>query len=131
VTDSSGFSELIRRLLDYRGLDALALTGVEGPGLRAALDGSRPTLDLLVRLAPVIGLRPSDLCVMAEVAVPEELSPLDDRSGTRVASLVNAAWRLSPQSLACLLALARALPQQERTRPVPEPRPYEVRDEGE
>lgn len=130
VTDSSSFSELIRRLLAYRGLDALALTGVDGPGLRAALDGSRPTLDLLGRLAPALGLRLADLCVMAEVTVPEELAPLDDRAGTWVASLVNAAWRLSPQPLARLLALARALPQQERTRPVPEPRPYEVYPSG-
>lgn len=100
------------------------------PALLAALDGAKPTLDLLGQLAPALGLRLPDLCVMAEVPVPDELAPLDDRAGTYAASLVNAAWRLSPQSSGRLLALARALPQQERSRPVPAPKSYEVYPPG-
>lgn len=125
MTESSSFSALIRRLLAHRGLDASALTRIDGPGLRAALDDSEPALDLLGQLAPALGLRLPDLCVMAEVPVPEELAPLDDRAGTWVASLVNAAWRQPPQFLERLLELARVMPQQDRTRPVPAPKPYE------
>jgi hypothetical protein len=62
---------------------------------------------------------------MAEVPVPDQLAPLDDTAGSSAASLLSAARHLSPQSLERLLALARELPQQERTRPVPPPRPYE------
>lgn len=125
VTESSGSSGLIRRLLAHRGLDVSALTGTGGPGFLAALDDPEVTPAVLGQLARVLGLHLPDLYVMAGIPVPEELAPLDDRSGTWVDSLVNAACRVSPQSLERLLALARGLPQQDRTRPVPVPRPYE------
>lgn len=125
MTDPAGFSALIQRLLALRGLDASALTGTSGPALQAALDGSQPAPGLLGQLAPALRLRLPDLYVMAEMPVPEELAPLDDRAGAQVATLLNAAWQLSPPPLGRLLALARALPQQQRTRPVPAPKPYE------
>jgi hypothetical protein len=56
MTESPGFSVLVRRLLAHRGLDAHALTGTDEPGLRTALDGSEPALDLLGHLAPVLRL---------------------------------------------------------------------------
>jgi len=43
MTESSGFSVLVRRLLAHRGLDACARDGIDEPGLRTALDGSEPT----------------------------------------------------------------------------------------
>jgi hypothetical protein len=125
VIESSGLGGYLNRLLAHRGRDPNGLAEVDRAALEAVLNGSPPTLDLLGQLAPVLGLRLPDVCVMAQVPVPELLAPLDDRAGTAVASLVNVAWRRSPQSIGRLLMLARALPQQERTRPVPPPRPYE------
>jgi hypothetical protein len=65
------------------------------------------------------------LLVLAGLPVPEELAPLDDRAGGWVPSLINAAWRLPPEPLERLITLARALPQHDRARPVPAPKPYE------
>jgi hypothetical protein len=125
VNEASGFGEIIRRLLGHRGLDAAALLRVDESSLQAALGGSPPTAVLLGQLVPTLGLRLPDLCVIGQVPVPEYLAPLDDRAGGAAASLVSAARGLSAQPIGRLLVLARAMPQQARTRPVPLPRSYE------
>lgn len=52
---------LIRRLLAHRGPGAPALTRIDEPGLRAALDGPELAIALLEQLAPVLGVRLPDL----------------------------------------------------------------------
>jgi hypothetical protein len=76
VTESSGISGLIRRLLAHRVLDVSALTGTGGPGFLDALDDPEVTPAVLGQLTRVLGLHLPDLYVMAGIPVPEELAPL-------------------------------------------------------
>ncbi|MCD7439768.1 hypothetical protein K4B79_16230 [Streptomyces lincolnensis] len=128
MTEHPGFGALLARSSRHRGLDAGGLAGLAGvpePDLREVLDGAAPDPALLHRLAPALNLRTPDVFALAGVDVPEELAPLDSTAGSGVPRLVMKARRLSPGRRAALLAFVRGLPQEERTRPVPSPRPYE------
>jgi transcriptional regulator with XRE-family HTH domain len=98
--------------------------------LRQVFDGVPPSPALLRRLAPALGLRVPDLFVIAGVKVPREWAPLDELAGGGVPGLAMRMRQLAPGPRGELLAFARALPQQERTRPLREPREYERYEPG-
>ncbi|MEU4096497.1 hypothetical protein [Streptomyces sp. NPDC026673] len=105
----------LARLMRHHGLDP---GGVEG-------GSAAPEPAALRRLAPALGLHPGDVFVIAGVPLPEDLAPLDDRAGRRFPRIVGCALVLPAQRRSGLGDLVRSLPRQERTRPVPAPRPYE------
>nr|WP_328790374.1 hypothetical protein [Streptomyces sp. NBC_00273] len=127
MTELPHFDVLLTRLAEHRGLgvDGLArLSAVPEPELRAVCDGAAPEPSLLRRLAPVLQLHAEDLFVIASVALPPEMTPLDPDAGGEAAVLARDAIGLPRQDLERLRRIAAALPQQDRTRPAPEPRPY-------
>ncbi|MFJ6485755.1 MULTISPECIES: hypothetical protein [unclassified Streptomyces] len=122
------FSVLLTRLAERRGLgvDGLArLSAVPKAELRAVCDGAAPEPALLLRLAPALQLHAEDLFVIASVALPQEMTPLDPDAGGGAAVLALHTMGLPRQEQERLRRLAAALPQQDRTRPTREPRPWE------
>lgn len=93
-------------------------------------DGVVPSPSLLRRLAPALRLHVADLFVIAGVAVPEELAPLDANARVWVRRLVGRAVYLSPEHRRRLLRLVRSLPQWDRTQPVPPPQKREQYEPG-
>ncbi|WP_406118492.1 hypothetical protein [Streptomyces sp. NBC_00989] len=104
--------------------------GIPEPELRAVFDGMVPSPSLLRRLGPALHLHAADLCVIAGVAVPDELAPLDVRAGGMVPGLVRAAMSLPPERRHRLRQLVQSLPQENRTQPVPTSRVYEQYERG-
>lgn len=92
--------------------------------MRAVFDGAAPGPPLLRRLAPALQLHAEDLFVIASAALPLEMVPLDPRAGTGVARLAGHAAQLPRADRDRLRWLAASLPQEDRTRSVPETRAY-------
>ena len=113
-----GFGALLVRLSDHRRLDLGALSQSD-PELPAVLHGAPPSPSLLRRLGPALGLHAADLFVIAGVAVPDDLAPLDPAAGRQVPDLVRGAARLAAEQRRRLREFVRSLPQQVRTDPIP------------
>ncbi|MFC4013399.1 hypothetical protein ACFOY2_39660 [Nonomuraea purpurea] len=119
---------LLARLSDYRGLspdDLSRLAEVSEAEVQEVRDGAEPSSSLLLRLAPALGWHDVDLFAFAGMPVPDELTPLDARAGSWVASLINQARCLPSEHVDELRQRARSLPQRPRTRPFPPPHPWE------
>jgi hypothetical protein len=128
VAEGSEFGELLVRLSTRRELDIGVLSrqvGISEADFRRVAAGAMPHPSLIRRLAPELNLHAADLFVMAEMAVPDDLAPLDVKAGKRVPDLVRQAISLSPEFRHQLLYFVRSLPQQERGQPVPTPREWE------
>ncbi|MFF9773540.1 hypothetical protein ACF1HJ_07670 [Streptomyces sp. NPDC013978] len=121
------FGARLRRLLDHRGLRAATssrLADVPGAELTAVLHGGEaPTPLLLRRLAPALGLHTADVFAIAGVDAPDDLAPLDATAGREVPRVLREATGLPPAQCHTLHRFVVALPQAERTRPVPETPP--------
>ncbi|MGW6573342.1 hypothetical protein ACWGAN_14370 [Streptomyces sp. NPDC054945] len=127
MTELPGFDVLLARLARHRGLsvDELSrLAAVPEAELRAVLEGAAPQPSLLRRLAPVLRLHAEDLFVIASVALPPELTPLDPDAGGEAAVLALRAIGLPGREREWLRRLAASLPQEDRSRSAPEERPY-------
>lgn len=128
VAKHPGFDVLLARLLGHRKLDIGDLSqaaGVPEPELQAVIDGAVSSPPLLRRLAPPLDLHTADLFVIAGVATPDDLTPLDAEAGLHIPGLARRALHLPPERRDRLRRLVRSLPQEERTEPVPAPRAYE------
>ncbi|MFV2176728.1 hypothetical protein ACFHW2_21340 [Actinomadura sp. LOL_016] len=133
MAEYPGFGVLVARLSGHRDLDvdALArLAGVEESELQAVYDGAAPSPAQVRALAPALGFHVADMFVIADMGVPDELAPLDAGARTRVSQLVGLAVRLSPDRRRRLFQLVAALPQEDRTQPVPPPRAHEQYQPG-
>ncbi|MEV7559823.1 hypothetical protein [Streptomyces sp. NPDC089795] len=127
MTELPDFDVLLTRLAAHRGLsveDLSRLATVPETELRAVLDGAAPRPSLLRRLAPVLRLHAEDLFVIASVDVPPELTPLDPDAGGEAARLARHSIGLRRREQEWLRRFAASRPQEERTRPAPEERPY-------
>ncbi|WP_218006658.1 hypothetical protein [Streptomyces hokutonensis] len=78
----------------------------------------------------MLRLHAADLFVIAGLAIPDELAPLDARARDLVAGLVQDAVGLPLERRRRLLQLARTLPQESRTEPVRTPQVYEQFERG-
>ncbi|MFJ4899714.1 hypothetical protein [Streptomyces sp. NPDC088727] len=132
MTEAPGFDTMVAWLLDHRGSGTGELAGPRAPApdeLRAVLAGRRPDEALLRRLAPALGFHTVDLFVLAEMAVPEDLAPLDAEAAPSASRMVMDAVHLPPEGRRELLRRVRALPQEER-RSRFDPRPYGAAESG-
>jgi hypothetical protein len=122
------FNVLLRRLMERRGLGPAALAeqaGLPESELRSVLAMSAPSGGQIRRLAPALGLHEADLFALAWLDVPEDLAPLDPRASWSLPNLAGWAARLHPEQVRELRERAAAMPQEERTQPIYQPRPYE------
>ncbi|MFI0407858.1 hypothetical protein [Actinomadura sp. 3N508] len=114
------FGVLLGRLLDHRQSDVGSLSraaGVSEAELRDVIGGLRPGPELLVALAPALGLHAADLFAMAGQKVPDYLAPLDASARWYVSHLVNYALCLPADQRAELHRLVRELPHDPRRQP--------------
>jgi hypothetical protein len=128
MTRYPDFGVLLRRWSDHQRLDIGGLSllaGITEPEIQTVLDGMAPSPSLLRRLAPALNLHTADLFVIAGVAVPDDLAPLDSKGGGWIPQLVGHAMRLAPERRGQLRQFVRSLPQHDRTAPTPTPPVYE------
>jgi hypothetical protein len=126
MTESPGFGTRLTRFMKQRNLHAGAMHSVPEAELLAVIEGSVPAAGLLLQLAPVLGLHAPDLFVLAGAPVPEGLAPLDPAAGSSAIGIASDAVALSTERAHQLQQLIRALPQEERTKPVQPPKQYDA-----
>ncbi|MGW0633920.1 hypothetical protein [Streptomyces sp. NPDC002758] len=117
MMEHPGFGAMLAWLLDHRELGVQELAdraGVTAAEVSAVLAGERPGEGLLRRLAPALGFHAVDLFILAGLAVPDDMAPLDDTAANWVATTVTDAVRLPAAGRRELLKLIRSLPQEER-----------------
>src|SRR6185437_359965 len=93
------FGVLLARLSAHRGLDTHSLSvlaKIQDSELQAVLRGASPSLGLLPKLSPALGLHVAELLVIAGLPVPEELAPLDPEAGSLVPKLAGRSVGLPP-----------------------------------
>ncbi|MEU9086217.1 hypothetical protein [Streptomyces sp. NPDC048357] len=128
MTESVNFSAMLTWLLDHRGVGVGQLADracVPADEIRGVLAGETPGEALLRRLAPALGFHAADLFILAGLAVPDDLAPLDAAATPWIACIVMDAVHLPAAGRSELLRTIRALPQEGRRSPfVPkEPEP--------
>jgi hypothetical protein len=117
MTEHPGFGAMLAWLLDHRGLGVQELSdraGLTADEVRAVLAGETPGEGLLRRLAPGLGFHTVDLFILAGMAVPDDLAPLDATAERWVPGMMTDAIRLPSTARRELLELIRSLPQEER-----------------
>jgi transcriptional regulator with XRE-family HTH domain len=117
MTEHPGFGAMLARLLDHRELGAQEVadrTGLNRDEVRAVLAGEDPSEELLRQLGPALGFHTLDLFILAGLAVPDDMAPLDATAAIWVRNTVTEAVRLPTAGRRELLQLVRSLPQEER-----------------
>ncbi|MCX4704190.1 hypothetical protein [Streptomyces sp. NBC_01373] len=117
MTEHPGFGTMLAWLLDHRELGAQELAdraGLNADEVRAVLAGDSPGEELLRRLGPALGFHAVDLFILARLAVPDDMAPLDATAAMWVRNTVTDAVRLPAAGRRELLQLVRSLPQEER-----------------
>lgn len=119
------FGVLLGRVADRQGLgldDLSEQLGLLAMELKSVLCGAVPGSLFLKRLAPVLDLHAADLFAIAQVAMPDELAPLDMAVGQFIPRLVECALLLTPERRERLRQYARSLPQFSRPQSSEAPR---------
>ncbi|MFJ5613571.1 hypothetical protein ACIQCJ_29835 [Streptomyces sp. NPDC093221] len=117
MTEHFAFGAMLARLLDQRELGAQELAdraGLSPVEVRAVLAGDSPRQELLRRLGPALGFHAVDLFILAGLAVPDDMAPLDAMAAIWVRNTVTEAVRLPTAGRRELLQLVRSLPQEKR-----------------
>ncbi|MFE0454649.1 hypothetical protein ACFW2D_25930 [Streptomyces sp. NPDC058914] len=117
MMEHPGFGAQLASLLDHRGLGVQELAdraGLAVDEVRAVLAGESPGEKPLRRLASALGFHAVDLFILARLAVPDDMAPLDATAANWVTSTVTDAVRLPAAGRRELLRLIRSLPQEER-----------------
>ncbi|WP_328762064.1 MULTISPECIES: hypothetical protein [unclassified Streptomyces] len=117
MTEHPGFGAMLAWLLDHRELgvqELAAHTELNADEVRAVLAGDGPGEELLRRLAPALGFHAVDLFILAGLAVPDDMAPLDAAAAMWVKNTVTDAVRLPAAERRELLQQIRSMPQEER-----------------
>lgn len=117
MTENPGFGAMLASLLDYRALGVQELAdraGLTPDEVRAVLAGEAPGEGLLRRIAPALDFHTVDLFILAGLAVPDDMAPLDAAAGQWAPYIVMDAVHLPAAERRELLQLIRSLPRQER-----------------
>jgi lambda repressor-like predicted transcriptional regulator len=135
VTDHPSFGVLLARLLKLRGTSVTSLSascGVAESEIRSVIDGAPPNESQLHALATALGFHAADLFVIADVPLPEDLTPLDHAAGEVISYLIHVMMALPPDQRLCIHRLVGELPQQPRPRnePVKWQMTYNQREAG-
>ncbi len=113
MANKPGFGESLTRLMNHRRVDVAWLSsasGVPEAELRSVVSGTAPSAAQLDKLAPALGFHAADLCVIADVPVPEVLTPRGSAAGSAVVALVRIAMALPPEQRALVQRLVDRMP---------------------
>jgi hypothetical protein len=135
MADRPSFGVLLTRLLKHWGTSIAWLStssGVAESEVRSLIDGAVPDESQLHALAPALGLHAADLFVIADVPLPEALTPLDRAAGDVISNLVHIMMALPSDQRLRIHRLVGQLPQQSRPRnePTRALRTYDQREAG-
>lgn len=117
MTKHPGFGAMLAWLLHHRELDVRELAdhaGLAADEIRAVLAEEPPGEGLLRRLATALGFHAVDLFILAGLAVPDDLAPLDAAAERWAPYIVMDAMHLPSPERRELLQFTRSLPQEER-----------------
>ncbi|MEY9969052.1 transcriptional regulator with XRE-family HTH domain [Streptacidiphilus sp. MAP12-16] len=117
MTEHPGFGVMLARLLDHREFSVEELADCAGltvDEIRAVLAGEAPSEGLLRRISPAVGFHTVDLFILAGLAVPDDMAPLDAAAEQWAPYIVMDAVHLPVAARRELLLLIRSLPQEER-----------------
>ncbi|MFB6576626.1 hypothetical protein ACFCYC_04160 [Streptomyces sp. NPDC056402] len=117
MTEHPGFGVMLGWLLDHRGLSVQELAdraGLAADEVRSVLAGEAPSEGLLRRIAPAVGFHAVDLFILAGLAVPDDMAPLDAAAERWAPYIAMDAVHLPSAERRELLLLIRSLPQEER-----------------
>ncbi|MGW1412250.1 hypothetical protein [Streptomyces sp. NPDC002403] len=116
-TEQPGLDVVLPWLLDHRELSAQELADRAGSTeneVRAVLAGEALSEGLLRRIAPAVGFNAVDLFILAGLAVPDDMAPLDAAAERWAPYIVMDALHLPVAERRELLQLIRSLPQEDR-----------------
>ena len=133
MTEHPGFGVMLVRLLDRREFSPQELAdraGLTANELRPVLAGEAPSKGLLRRIAPALGFHTVDLFILAGLAVPDGMAPLDGAAEQWAPHIVMNAVHLPVAERRELLQLIRSLPQEERLSDSAPGRPASLADPG-
>ncbi|KAB8186975.1 hypothetical protein FH608_046680 [Nonomuraea phyllanthi] len=133
MADRPDFGVLLTRLLDYRQTDIAWLASVSGipeSELRSVSDGAPPSPSQLHDLAGALGFHAADLFVIADLPVPETLTPCEPAAGSTLSRLVRVTMALPEDQRTYLHETVERLPQLPRVCPADPPRTYYQGDGG-
>jgi hypothetical protein len=112
---------MVARLSKRRGqtVDSLLRAAtVDQSEIEAAFDGGVSGASALRRLAPVLGVHPADLFILAGLDVPSDLAPAAAPAGSILDHLVKTALRLPIEQREQLLGAARSMPLAKPATPI-------------
>lgn len=118
VAEHVGFGARLAWVLDHRelGVEELAdRAGLSAEDVRAVIAGAAPGEGPLRRLAPALGFHTVDLLILAGLAVPDDLAPLDVGAERWARDALLDVVRIPASMRGEPLRVARSLPQEERT----------------
>ncbi|MGW0660123.1 hypothetical protein [Streptodolium elevatio] len=121
TAEHPGFGVTLARLLNHLELsvqEPADRAGLTADEVRAVIAGEAPSEGLLRRIAPVVGVQTVDLCILAGLAVPDDLAPWDAAAGRWARYIVMDAVHIPGAERRELVHLIRSLPQEERQRSV-------------
>lgn len=113
----SNFGMRLMRLLNYRELDPIWLSRtatIAESELESVFDGQAPSPSMLRRLSPALDLHVADMFVIADLAVPEDLRPLDERVGGDLGRIAQHAIRMQAERRRSLRQYVQSLPEEVR-----------------
>ncbi|MET9855703.1 hypothetical protein ABZY57_22505 [Streptomyces sp. NPDC006450] len=117
MAEYPGFGAMLACLLDRREVGAQEWADraeLSADEVRAVLAGDGPGEELLRRLAPPLGFHAVDLFILAGLAVPDDMAPLDAAAAMWVGNAARHAARLPAGGRRALLQVIRSMPQEER-----------------
>ncbi|MER6424087.1 hypothetical protein [Streptomyces sp. NPDC001137] len=133
MANQPGFGVILTRLMNYRRMDVSWLSSASGipeAELRTVLSGTPPLASQLDGLASPLGFHATDLHVIADVPVPEALTPRDPAAGAAIAELVQITQALPSDQRVHVHRRVDQLPLEPVERPSAPPFIYEQHATG-
>jgi hypothetical protein len=127
-----GFGVVLTRLMKYFQMDVASLSVVSGiseADFHRLCSGGVPLSSHLLGLSAAFGLHAADIYVIADVSVPEELSPQDVAAEPMVVRLVEIVMDLLPEQRLHVRRLVEDASQEPRVS-VASSRSYDQREAG-
>ncbi|MFI7298952.1 hypothetical protein [Streptomyces sp. NPDC050121] len=133
MANHPGFGVILTRLMNYRRMDVAWLSSASGipeTELRSVVSGAPPPASQLDGLALALGFHAADLYVIADIPVPEALTPRDPAAGSAIAHIVQATLALPSDQRVHVHQLIEQMPLDREERPSAPPFIHDQHEAG-